>query len=183
MTTRFKAWITLLLALGVLLLLVTDWVYNKLQVLKSIDAIEAAITEDFPDVTHLAPADFATLREAEPGLLLVDCRKPEEYAVSRIPGAVNLRSAEEVQAYLEKETTQPSRIVSYCSVGWRSAKLTRALHEAGYAGAANLRGSIFRWANEDRPLEKPDGSPAQTVHPLHEVWSGLLDEGKAWTEP
>lgn len=180
MSVRFKLWVIGLLLLAVMLLLAVQWVHDKLQVLKSIDSIEAAIVEDFPGVTHLTTAELAQLLDTDPALLLIDCRKPEEYAVSHLPGAVNLQTADDVAAYLKKESIQPSRIVSYCSVGWRSSRLTTALTESGIGNAFNLRGSIFRWANEDRPLEKPDGSPATVVHPLHSVWSGLLKEGKAW---
>lgn len=184
MSMRLKIWVAGLLAVAALLLVATQWVYDKLQVLQSLDRIEAVIARDFPDVTHLDTATVDALRQSDPALLLVDCRKPEEYAVSHLPGAVNLRSADEVLGYLEREGIRPSRIVSYCSVGWRSSRLTRALlTEGGVADAASLRGSIFRWANEDRPLVKPDGSPAATVHPLHRVWAHLLKEGKAGAIP
>ncbi|MCB1088888.1 MAG: hypothetical protein KDM63_17765, partial [Verrucomicrobiae bacterium] len=171
--------VAILLGVGVLLLVAVNWVYDKLQMLKSLDTLEAEIVRDFPDVEHVTSAELALWQGSEPGLLLIDCRKPEEYAVSRIPGAVNLRTAGEVSAYLEQNHLQPARIVSYCAVGWRSAKLTRALTREGIPNAVNLRGAIFHWANEDRPLEKPDGTPASTVHPVHEIWSGLLKEGKA----
>ena len=37
----------------------------------------------------------------------------------------------------------------------------------------NLEGSIFRWANEDRPLYRGDVAVRQ-VHPFDESWAALL---------
>ena len=56
--------------------------------------------------------------------------------------------------------------------------LLDALSRAGFENTVNVRGSIFAWANEDRPLEKPDGSKAEKVHPFNEFWGRLLEEDR-----
>ncbi len=38
----------------------------------------------------------------------------------------------------------------------------------------NLKGSIFQWANEGRPVVR-DGEPVREVHPYDAVWGRLLD--------
>jgi hypothetical protein len=69
------------------------------------------------------------------------------------------------------------RIVTYCSVGYRSAALALRLHAAGYRYVENLEGSIFEWANENRPLVH-DGKPTDRVHPYNAVWEMLLDKDR-----
>ena len=64
-------------------------------------------------------------------------------------------------------------VVAYCSVGYRSARLAAALRDRGLADVHNLEGSIFRWANEDRPLFRGD-TPVRRVHPFDETWGVLL---------
>jgi 3-mercaptopyruvate sulfurtransferase SseA len=65
-------------------------------------------------------------------------------------------------------------IVVYGSVGYRSARLAHWLAGQGYTNVRNLSGSIFQWANEDRPLFR-DGRPALEVHPYDRRWGLLLE--------
>ncbi|MCB1064481.1 MAG: rhodanese-like domain-containing protein [Verrucomicrobiae bacterium] len=184
MPSRFSLWSGAILVVGMGLLAAGYYGYDKLQKLNDLPSIEAMISEDFSDVTHLSPAALADRQKTSgDDLLIIDCRKPHEYAVSHLPNAVNLRSASEVTQYLEDTGRTPQEIVAYCSVGYRSSKLARALQKDGYENVANLRGSIFAWANEDRPLENSDGTEVLTVHPYHDFWAKLLKPGKAWKRP
>jgi hypothetical protein len=70
-------------------------------------------------------------------------------------------------------TRKDAAIITYCSVGYRSAEFARSLRAAGYTNIRNLEGSIFQWANEGRPLA-PAGTSAQKVHPYSRFWSGLV---------
>jgi len=73
--------------------------------------------------------------------------------------------------------------VTYCSVGYRSAKMAQRLRNAGYTNVQNLEGSIFEWANEHRPLVR-DGEPTKQVHPYSALRGHLLrDEVRAPLPP
>ncbi len=184
MPSRFALWTGAILIVGIALLAMSYCGYEKLQSLDDLPSIEALIAEDFPDVPHLSPAALAE-RMRSPGtdLLIIDCRQPHEYAVSHLPGAINLTSRAEVLRHLEASGRTPDEIAVYCSVGYRSSRLARALRKEGLEPVANLRGSIFAWANQDRPLEKPDGSRADTVHPYNTYWAKLLKPGKSSIDP
>ena len=65
-------------------------------------------------------------------------------------------------------------IVVYSSVGYRSARLAHWLAGQGYTNVRNLAGSIFQWANEDRPVFR-DGRPTTEVHPYDRRWGLLLE--------
>lgn len=104
-------------------------------------------------------------------MILVDVREPEEYTVSRIEGATNMQSAEDIRgefANVEKS------IVLYCSVGYRSGDLASRLRRNGMENVYNLRGSIFKWANEGLPLVNDSGETSY-VHPYDEYWGELLE--------
>ena len=108
--------------------------------------------------------------------LLLDVRKPEEYALSHLPSAHRAQTVAEAALVIQKiaQQTDPSRltpIVLYCSIGYRSGRLGAALQTVGYE-VANLEGSIFQWAHEGRPLMAGDRSTRQ-VHPYSRLW-GLL---------
>jgi hypothetical protein len=71
--------------------------------------------------------------------------------------------------------------VIHCTCGEldRSAELATRLRAAGFTHVRNLDGSIFRWANEHRPIVR-DGAPASRVHPYNKSWGRLLaDDARA----
>ena len=140
------------------------------------DAIDARIEREFPDVRLLEVSELATRLQGQSTLtgapVLIDVRDDDEFAVSRLAGAQNIRNAEAIAAqYPDKDT----EIVVYCSVGYRSAQLAQDLMNLGYSHVVNLRHSIFAWANQNRPLVS-DGGATNKVHPYNRIWGSLLDE-------
>jgi rhodanese-related sulfurtransferase len=143
-----------------------------------------AIRKDYPAVPQLSAAAFAASAEQagnrEGDVLLIDAREPEEFAVSRIAGARNLRTVEDVKA---AKIPADARLVLYCSVGYRSSALAEKLMAAGFSNVANLEGSIFAWVNEGRPVVGPDGEATTRVHPFSDRWGALLDVSKVTKVP
>lgn len=135
--------------------------------------VETRIQKAFPGVPSI---DTRSLNEAmlDPNrpLVLIDAREPEEFAVSHLWGAVRATSVEHA-AELADRAPDGATIVAYCSVGYRSASLVTALRDRGLTGVYNLTGSIFRWANENRPLYRGDAIVGE-VHPFDETWGVLL---------
>lgn len=130
------------------------------------------IERSFPEVPRVTTAELVRELEASPELLLLDVRTEEEFAVSHLRGArrVEPGSGAAVLAGVGKDR----EIVTYCSVGWRSAKFAEALRENGYRRVRNLQGSIFQWANEGRPVVR-DGLEVSKVHPYDAKWGAMLD--------
>lgn len=107
--------------------------------------------------------------------VLLDTRAAAEYAVSHLPNAQWVDSnLEDVTRLNLPDFGQP--IVTYCSVGYRSAAIAERLQKAGYTNVANLEGSIFQWVNEGRPVYRNNELVLQ-VHPYNELWGCLLDQG------
>ena len=109
--------------------------------------------------------------------LLLDVRQPQEFKVSHLPGAINVSpnaSVQDAANTVLKDVPKDRRIVAYCSIGVRSSILAQRLTEAGYTNVHNMIGSIFQWANEDRPLVGDNG-PVKKVHPYNAHWGRLLE--------
>jgi rhodanese-related sulfurtransferase len=111
--------------------------------------------------------------------LLLDVRTPEEFAVSHLRGAVRVDPDRSDLEFLR--VPKKSVVVVYCSVGYRSAAFAEALEEAGVERVYNLRGGIFAWANEGRPLVR-NGAPANAVHPYDAIWGRLLRKELRWPQ-
>jgi rhodanese-related sulfurtransferase len=107
----------------------------------------------------------------DPSLVVLDVRTPEEFAVSHLPGAVRVDPDRADLGSLA--VAEESTVVVYCSVGYRSAAIAEALEAAGVERVYNLRGGIFAWANEGRPMIR-DGAPVHRVHPYDPIWGRLL---------
>lgn len=135
--------------------------------------VEDRIHEAFPDVPSIGTAALSALmQDPTRAVVLLDVREPEEFAVSHLEGAARVTSPEHAETLL-RDAPEDATIVAYCSVGYRSARLVAELRNRGLSNVRNLEGSIFRWANEDRPLFR-GGATARGVHPFDETWGVLL---------
>ncbi len=127
----------------------------------------------WPEVPQLTTVELARRIEAHEPVLLIDTRAKDEYLVSHLPGAVWAESPAQLRAAV-RTVPATQLIVLYCSVGVRSSKAAAVLMRDGGHTVANLRGSIFQWANEGRALEA-DARPAVRVHPYNRIWGQLLE--------
>ncbi len=135
------------------------------------------IVSDHPDIPHIG---LGALREKTEQVLLIDVREPKEFAVSRIPGAINISAPE---ALLQYAQNHDGPLVLYCSVGRRSADLTAYLHAQGITHATNFVGSILPWGNAGLPLLDDQGA-TELVHPNNWFWGWqYLDDALHATKP
>ena len=147
------------------------------------------VREDFPEVRQLTTEGLARVLAAgllearllEVGLLderadmvLLDARSKVEFNTSHLQHAVH---AEDVQTALNALRGRDEKriVVVYCSVGYRSSRLANRLRALGVKDVFNLEGSLFKWANEGRPVYRGSQRVRQ-VHPYDEDWGELLDE-------
>ncbi|MEP0548867.1 MAG: rhodanese-like domain-containing protein [Rhodothermales bacterium] len=142
-------------------------------------AVDALIEREFPAVASVSTDSLAAWLDDSTRVppLLLDARESEEYAVSHLPGALRVdpdASAEALAAALPGDFDPARPVVVYCSVGYRSARIADRLETAGARDVRNLDGSIFKWANEGRPVVR-DGATVREVHPYDATWGRLLN--------
>lgn len=103
-------------------------------------------------------------------IYILDARAKEEYEVSRIPHAQYIgypRIDEDVLSHIPKD----SKIIVYCSIGYRSEKIGEQLCQMGYRRVYNLYGSIFEWVNRGYPVVDSRGDTVRRVHTYNRKWS------------
>lgn len=139
----------------------------------SFEAVRAAIAREFPEVPFVTASTLATELSGRSSRrpLLLDARTAEEFAVSQLRGARRIDPDRPDLRLAGSDRERP--IVVYCSVGYRSARVARALLRAGYHHVRNLEGGIFAWANAGRPVYRGD-RPVRDVHPYDAEWGRLL---------
>ena len=69
--------------------------------------------------------------------------------------------------------------VFYCSVGQRSSdflnRVYKACKTAGAKECHNLRGGIFRWYNEGRPVVNGNGE-TDDIHGYNPLWGMMIEK-------
>lgn len=133
------------------------------------------------DVAQLPPSQMQDLLATAPkdNLLVFDVREPSEYAVSHLEGAIQVDPNATPDAFMAKfgDRLRGKTLVFYCSIGWRSSeladRLAPKLDGLGTGARYNLRGGIFRWHNEQRPLMNASGG-TDWVHPYSPDWANLV---------
>ena len=136
------------------------------------------VARKWPTVTHLGANDVANLM-TDKSAVVFDVRSQEEFAVSHLDGAVWVDPSIATAAFLEQygASVKGKTAVFYCSVGVRSSKLVArvadGLKVAGVTAMGELRGGIFAWGGEGRPLVDAKGA-TDKVHGYDRTWGKLV---------
>jgi rhodanese-related sulfurtransferase len=139
--------------------------------------VEAAVARLLP-VPEITSGELARRIAAGERIVLFDVREPAEFVQSHIAGALRVPPDAPAAAVLAEHRARMAgaTVVLYCAVGWRSGVMLQGIRqaaaEAPAASLLNLRGGIFRWHAERRPLEFGPG--ASGVHQFDAAWGRLL---------
>lgn len=134
------------------------------------------VRETFPDVPQLSTERLAELLEEGAEVVLLDARSEKEFETSHLQGAVQANNVRAARQVLSQRGEKPT-VVVYCSVGYRSSRLAKQLRARGVENVFNLEGSLFKWANEGRPVYR-GSARVRPVHPFDEDWGKLLDPSR-----
>ncbi len=138
--------------------------YRKRQ---TIESLYQTSKQHFPEVPEVVPEELQALRD-NGRVLLVDVRRPDEQAVSMLPGAVTKKEFEQRSEEFEGVT-----VVTYCTLGHRSGLYAKRLQAKGWR-VHNLKGSILAWTHAGGELVDAEG-PTQRVHVCGPSWNLAAD--------
>ncbi len=129
-------------------------------------------------LSHSVPEVDVPEAAAKPGnTVFLDAREREEYEVSHIKGARFVgydHFTMETVSNLPKSTP----LVVYCSVGYRSEKISEQLIAAGFNNVSNLYGGIFEWKNQGHTVVNPAGETTDSIHAYSRTWGIWLKNGE-----
>ncbi len=106
----------------------------------------------------------------------IDAREEKEFKVSHIKNAFHIGYETPDFNVLDKIDKNDSIIV-YCSVGYRSEKITQKLNQMGYKNVYNLYGGLFEWVNQGWTIYQ-EKSKTNKVHAYNKVWGIWLNKGE-----
>lgn len=137
-----------------------------------LSTLHADIVSDYETVSHIS-SDQLNPQNAD-AVIILDIREPEEFAVSHIPGAIQIDpSINEADLLTRIPDLNGRNVVVYCSVGRRSSIFAERMQDTlvanGATSVTNLEEGIFGWHAEKRALVDADGV-TDVVHPYDEIW-------------
>ncbi len=148
------------------------------------EVVRRLTVRKFPGVRWIDAGELARWREdpSRPQPVVLDARTEAEFGLSQLKDAARIDPYRPLLRPL-RGMPKDTSIVVYSSVGYRSARVAYWLGRQGYTRVASLEGSLFQWANEDRPMFR-DGRPTVEVHPYDERWGLMLEKRyRAAAEP
>ncbi len=130
----------------------------------------------FPSAKQISTEELDEMIKQDPKPVIFDVREKQEREVSHIEGSIWIDSKADIKDQLEKalEEHPPggSKLVAYCSVGYRSSQL---ITQSKRLEMLNLEGGLFKWTNEERSLMDCHGNSTQFTHPFNKLFGKLLN--------
>lgn len=94
------------------------------------------------------------IRLMNQGALVLDIRKPDQYAAGHVQGAKQLPSDQILSAGDTFKRFKEKPVVVYCDSGSLAAAAVRQLQIQGFTKALTLRGGFTAWRAENLPVAK-----------------------------
>ncbi|MEI8185968.1 MAG: rhodanese-like domain-containing protein [Chlorobiaceae bacterium] len=129
---------------------------------------------------NLSTDELAAMLAGPEPPLLFDIRTAEEYEKSRIATAERLDPDTGEDAFATRYGSLVARrdLVFYCSVGQRSSELLERVEcvcgKAMAKSCRNLRGGIFRWYNEGKPVVNANGVTDE-IDGYDPIWAMMVE--------
>jgi rhodanese-related sulfurtransferase len=127
-------------------------------------------------VPIIQPSAVKALMEKGEKITIIDTRAPEEFKVSHLEGAQFL-NYESYSTDDLKKIPSNTKVIVYCSVGYRSERVGEKLLKLGYKNVFNIYGGIFEWKNEGQAVVNKQNQPTDSVHTYNKNWSKWLVKG------
>jgi len=100
----------------------------------------------------LSPAELLARLESPAAPLVVDVRKPVEFGVAHIPGAVNIPLTE-LEGRID-ELRHEHGVLIYCINGARTRQAEPILYANDIESVYHLDGALLGWIQGKHPIEK-----------------------------
>jgi len=99
-------------------------------------------------------ADVKRRMESGEEFLLVDVREDNEWAKGHLPGAVHMGRGVIERDIETRMTETATKMILYCSGGFRSALVADNLQKMGYTDVESMDGGWRGWTEAGLPTEK-----------------------------
>jgi rhodanese-related sulfurtransferase len=132
--------------------------------------LKTLLSHSVPEIT------VDSLRKVKSEVVLLDAREDNEYKVSHLQDAKYV-GYDKFDSKSVANIDKNAKIVVYCSVGYRSEKISEKLIKMGFKNVSNLYGGIFEWKNQNQTVVNEQGVTPK-VHAYSRTWGVWLKNGE-----
>jgi rhodanese-related sulfurtransferase len=97
------------------------------------------------------PVEFSEV-VAEPGVIILDVRTPEEFNAGHIENAININVADSNFSSEVSKLDKNATVAVYCRSANRSAVATKEMAELGFTDMYDMQGGIIDWEAAGGPV-------------------------------
>ena len=112
--------------------------------------------------------------EFDPSIIYLDAREINEYNTSKITNAQWV-GYNDFDISRVENLDKNQQIIVYCSIGYRSEKVTEKLKDAGFTNVTNMLGGIFEWVNYKKTVVDSSNIETHSVHGFDKEWGKWLN--------
>ncbi|MDP9175019.1 MAG: molybdopterin-synthase adenylyltransferase MoeB [Planctomycetota bacterium] len=117
----------------------------------SLDAKGLPPGYQFDPTWEVTPRDVKGLLDKKADFVFIDCRLPNEHAITNIAGAKLIPLQQLGERFAELEGHEKEKVIVYCRSGGRSLNFARALRQHGFADVKSMAGGILLWNKDINP--------------------------------
>jgi molybdopterin/thiamine biosynthesis adenylyltransferase/rhodanese-related sulfurtransferase len=107
------------------------------------------------EIQEVDTAGADALISADPSVIVLDVREPDEYEQGALPGAIHIPRGHLESQIENRLADHDAKVVVYCAGGTRSAFAAKTLKELGYSDVVSMAGGFNKWKNEGRDWRTP----------------------------
>jgi adenylyltransferase/sulfurtransferase len=100
---------------------------------------------------EITPREVKSLLDKKEDFVFIDCRLPNEKAITDIPGAKLIPLQQLGQRIGELKGKENEKIVVHCKSGGRSMQFTQILRQQGFKNVKSMAGGILLWNKDVNP--------------------------------
>lgn len=97
------------------------------------------------------PVEFSEVI-AQPGVIILDVRTPEEFNAGHIPNAININVADPNFSSEVSKLDKNATVAVYCRSANRSVVATNEMAELGFTDMYDMQGGIIDWEAAGGPV-------------------------------
>lgn len=102
-------------------------------------------------IKKVDPVEFSEVI-AQPGVIILDVRTPEEFNAGHIPNAININVADSNFSSEVSKLDKNATVAVYCRSANRSAVATNEMAELGFTDMYDMQGGIIDWEAAGGPV-------------------------------
>jgi adenylyltransferase/sulfurtransferase len=106
---------------------------------------------NFDEKWEVTPREVKTMLDKHEKFVFIDCRLPNEFAITKIDGATLIPLQQLASRFGELKGREGEKVVVHCRSGGRSLQFAKLLKQNGFKDVKSMAGGILLWNKDVNP--------------------------------